>query len=395
MFLCLAMKKNQNKIKEGGLKGLIWVTFLSGFQLSLSVYILSSFIQKLTGLDNVGIFFLIAYSVSFYILLNLHHLIKKHGKSRTLMLFLVLKTLALLAMGIYADSMVAVIFSIWFLVSDAVSWVALDIIIESYSDNKTTGATRGMHITLSNTGFIFGPLIAAWTIENFGFNFVFFAAAGISLIVLGIITLKYRNVNHEVKRDLSILAVLGRMMKRKDLMRIYYASFMLELFYCVMSVYTPIYLLSLGFSWVDIGKIIMVMIIPFIVLEIPLGILADKRTGEKEWLVVGLLFLAIATGSMSFVVEPNIFTWMGILFATRIGASIVQVMRDAYFYKKIGPEDVDLIDFFRTTKSASYIFGMIFFSLFLIVFPLKMLFVMLGIIAFTALAPVIRLHDTK
>lgn len=395
MFLCLAMKKNQNKIKEGGLKGLIWVTFLSGFQLSLSVYILSSFIQELTGLDNIGIFFLIAYGVSFYILLNLHHLIKRHGKSKTLILFLVFKTLALLAMGIYADNMVAVLFSIWFLVSDAVSWVALDIIIEGFSDNKTTGATRGLHITILNVGFMFGPFIAAWTIENFGFNFVFYASALLSLVVLAIIVLKYRNVNHEIKRDLSVLAVLGRMMQRKNLMRIYYASFMLELFYCVMSVYTPIYLLSLGFSWVDIGKIITIMIIPFILLEIPLGILADKRTGEKEWLVFGLLFLAIATGSMSFVAEPNIYLWMGILFATRIGASIVQVMRDTYFYKKIGPGDVDLIDFFRTTKSASYIFGMIFFSLFLIVFPLKMLFVMLGVIAFTALAPVMRLRDTK
>lgn len=389
------MRKNKKENKFQKQYGLSAVTFLLGFQLSLTAYILSSFIQELTGIENIGVFFLIAYGASFYILINLHHLIKKYGKSKIFLLFLVIKFLALLAIAIYAESMTAVVFAIWFLVSDAVSWVTLDIMIESFSQDKTTGVVRGLHITLMNVGFLFGPFLATWTVHHLGFGFVFLATALVNLAAMIILFLKYRNVNHEVKRDVSALAVLSKMMKRKDLMRIYYASFMLGLFYAVMAVYTPLYLLSIGFSWLDIGKIITVMIIPFVILEIPLGIIADEKTGEKEWLIIGVLFLSIATGAMSFYSEPNILIWMGILFATRIGASIMEVMRDTYFYKKIGPEDVDFIDFFRTTKSTSYIFGMTLFSLFLIFFPLKMVFIMLAILVFTALAPIIRLHDTR
>ena len=86
---------------------------------------------------------------------------------------------------------------------------------------------------------------------------------------------------------------------------------------------------------------------------------------------------------------------MIVLFITRIGASIIQVMRDTYFYKKVGTQDIGFIDYFRTTKSIAFIFGMAFFSLFLIVLPLQMLFLMLAILIFTALAPIFRLNDTK
>ena len=197
------------------------------------------------------------------------------------------------------------------------------------------------------------------------------------------------------KRDLSVYVVIKKMLRRKDIMRVYYASLMLELFYCVMTIYTPLYLLSIGLSWTEIGKIITVMLIPFVILQIPLGIIADKKTGEKEWLVVGFLIISISTAAISMFNIPMVYLWMFLLFLTRIGASIIQVMRDAYFYKKIGPQDIDFIDYFRTTKSIAFVLGTMFFSLFLVVLPLRMVFLMLAVLMFTALSPILRLHDTK
>ena len=371
-------------------------TFLLGFQLSLALYVLSNFIQQRTGIENVGVFFLLAYAFSFYILINLHHLVKRHGKSKILLLFMAVKVTSLLLMGIFDQNIIAVLFAIWALISGALMWAGLDMIIESFSDNRVTGKIRGMHLTFMDTGFLFGPFLAAWTVDNIGFGPVFLLAALLTSIAMFIV---YRNFHNDQKRtpkrDLSVRAVFDKMLRRKDIMRVYYASLMLELFYCVMTIYTPLYLLSIGLSWTEIGKIITVMLIPFVLVQIPLGIMADKKTGEKEWLVVGFVIISVATATMSIFSEPTVYLWMTILFLTRIGASIIQVMRDAYFYKKIGSRDIDFIDFFRTTKSVAYAVGTIFFSLFLVVLPLRMVFLMLAILMFTALSPVIRLHDTK
>ena len=108
-FICLAMKKKKRKRKQK-LYLLNAVVFLLGFQLSLVIYVLSSFIKELTGTENVGIFYFIAYAASFYILINLHHLIRRHGKSRTLLLFMIVKILALLAMGVFSHNIFVIIF---------------------------------------------------------------------------------------------------------------------------------------------------------------------------------------------------------------------------------------------------------------------------------------------
>jgi len=372
------------------------ISFLLGFQLSLVLYVLSNFLQEITGIKNIGVFFLLAYAFSFYILVNLHHLIKRHGKSNMLLLFMALKIVALFLMGIYAESMIAVVFAIWSLIGDILVWVNLDIVIEGLSRDKVTGRIRGANLTAMDVGFLFGPFLAAWTVENIGFGPVFLLAAMITSIALFIY---YRDFRKKEKasftRDFKVGEVLHKMLGRKDLIRAYYASLMLELFYCMMTIYTPLYLLSIGLSWIEIGKIITVMLIPFVFIQFPLGIVADKKTGEKEWLIVGILIISFSTAVVSFISTPSVVLWMSILFITRIGASIIQIMRDSYFYKKIGPQDVDFIDFFRTTKSVAYVFGTLFFSLFLIVLPLKMIFLMLGVLIFTALAPVLRLHDTR
>ena len=103
-----------------------------------------------------------------------------------------------------------------------------------------------------------------------------------------------------MKRTSSIRAVFNKMLHRKDIMRVYYASLMLELFYCVMSIYTPLYLLSIGLTWTEIGKIITVMLIPFVLIQIPLGIIADKKTGEQEWLIIGFIIISFSTAAISF-----------------------------------------------------------------------------------------------
>ncbi len=84
-------------------------------------------------------------------------------------------------MGIFDQNIIAVLFAIWALISGVLMWAGLDMIIESFSDNRVTGKIRGMHLTFMDTGFLFGPFLAAWTVDNIGFGPVFLLAARDSL----------------------------------------------------------------------------------------------------------------------------------------------------------------------------------------------------------------------
>jgi MFS family permease len=137
------------------------------------------------------------------------------------------------------------------------------------------------------------------------------------------------------------------------------------------------------------------MLVPFVVLQYPLGALADKKTGEKEWLLVAIIIMAIFTGTLTFIHSSGIIVWAVVLFMTRVGAAIMEVMRDTYFYKKVSAQDVDLIDLFRTTRSLAYVISMIISGLFLLVFPLQSIFIILALIILTGLVPLWSLKDTK
>jgi MFS family permease len=123
--------------------------------------------------------------------------------------------------------------------------------------------------------------------------------------------------------------------------------------------------------------------------------LADKSFGEKEMLIGGLIIMGVSAGSLFFVTSNAIWVWGGILFTTRIGAAIIEILRDSYFYKKIDGRDVDIISFFRTASSAGYISAMVLSALILIVFPIKYIFLLVALVVLSGLYPALRLIDNK
>ncbi len=137
------------------------------------------------------------------------------------------------------------------------------------------------------------------------------------------------------------------------------------------------------------------MLIPFVILQYPVGFLADKKMGEKEMLIFSIIFMAISSGVIYFISSSNIWIWAAVLLATRIGASMLEVLRDSYFYKKIDGHDIDLINFFRTSMPVGYILATgISFPL-LLFFPLKSVFLLVMIVVLSALVPAFLLEDNS
>lgn len=370
-----------------------------GLQLGLILYIISTFLATNVGEKNVGWIFLLGYIASFYILIKLHILVRKFGRPQTLFIAGAISWISLIGMGAFWFHPVSVVFAVFFLAGGSGLWAMLDMLLETYSNDNTTGKTRGLYLTILNFGVLVAPFFSAWLVQTYenGYQLVFYLASFFTLIPLIILAIFFSKREVGVRLRKKNFPLIKTLLVRKNVLRIYWVSFLLDLFYAVMVVYTPVYLLSIGLSWLEIGKIFTVMLIPFVILQYPLGVIADKKTGEKFWLIISLVMMSIFTVAIGFVKVPDMGIWMAILLFTRTGAAIVEIMRDTYFYKKIGPKDIELMDFFRTTRSLSYMIGMPIFILLLLIFPLHLnyVFILLGAILGLGIIPLFRLKDTE
>jgi MFS family permease len=182
----------------------------------------------------------------------------------------------------------------------------------------------------------------------------------------------------------------------KNLYNIFSVQLLLQLFYSYMTIYTPLYLVKyMGFSWQEIGLMFSIMLLPFILFEIPVGDLADKKYGEKEFLSIGLLIMGMATMFISFVTMKNFWVWATILFITRIGASFVEVSSDSYFFKKVDQSKADVISFYRLTRPLSYVVAPLIAAICLQFIPFEYTFIVIGAILIIGTRYSLALEDTK
>ncbi len=390
------MKNNhQENFDRKKIKLINWITFLFGFAHSLTAYIISSYFQQVSGKDNVSIFYLIIFAIVLVILLNLHKLIKKFSKSIVFLAFIIIFAVAALSLSylsvFWAGAVILIVNIIFF----NLAFVVRDVILESYSEDKMSGRIRGLNLTIMNTGFILGPFLSAKILENGSFQTIFLIQFFIASLAFILAFFGLRKVNHRFKATVTLHTLFNKMLKRKNIMRIYYISFILSFFYCLMIIYSPLYLRSIGMEWEKIGIIFTFMLIPFVLLEYPVGLLADKKIGEKEMIITALIIMGLSTLSIFFINSNGLIIWATVLFLTRIGASLLEILRDSYFYKRIDGYDVDIVEFFRTSRAIGFIAASIVSGILFLFLPMKFVFIIIAIVIFSGLIPAFNLIDNK
>lgn len=195
---------------------------------------------------------------------------------------------------------------------------------------------------------------------------------------------------------MSMLKTLRSFLKNKDLLKIYLINLILKLFFVWMIIYTPLYLNSyLNLGWDKIGIIFTIMLIPFVLVDYPLGKISDK-IGEKKLLITGFAISALFTLIIPMIVEPAVWVWALILFGTRVGAAVIEVMSESYFFKNEREENADVLSFFRNTTPVSYIIApLCAIPILLLVPSFKYMFFVLGAVMFLGLFLTLRLKDVR
>ena len=137
------------------------------------------------------------------------------------------------------------------------------------------------------------------------------------------------------------------------------------------------------------------VIFPFIIFEIPVGLLADKYFGEKEMMILGLFIIFCSLMLFYYIKSPLPLLWAAILFFSRIGAAMLEATRDTYFFKNVSSKDLGYINVFKMTSPLGYVIGAAFSSLVLIFLPINFVFLALAIIIIPAFYFISLIKDTK
>ncbi|HOH11438.1 MAG TPA: MFS transporter [Candidatus Paceibacterota bacterium] len=386
-------------------KTLILFTYLCGLTMTFSFafpgYVNSTFLENFVGEKWVGFIFAIGALLSVILMSQISKLIKAYGNIKVLVSSAALAIFVLILLAL-AKSVTVIIstFIIYYCLGFFIRYT-LDVYLENISDDKNTGLIRGFYLTFLNTAWLISPFLASRLVVNGDFWKIYVVAA-MSLLPLIAIASVFLYEQKDLKYDgQSIFPQLKRLWRGENqtdrcIRRILIVDFLLCLFYAVMVIYMPLYLHEhLGLPWNELGLVFTIMLVPFVILELPLGRIADRWMGEKEILMGGLVITGLSTSVLAFIPSASWLVWAGLLFITRVGAAGIEVMKEAYLFKKIDGSDTSLISLSRIIVPFSYLIGPLFVSLILLFFDFNYVFFFLGLLVLSGLFFTAKLKDTK
>ena len=358
------------------------------------IYVNSTFLGGFFPQNIVSIIFLLASAINILLFLFAPKLFNKFGKERLMFLYLFATTLGALGLASAGSGLSAAIAFIMYESFIFMIYYSLDIFVEEESPDKHTGEIRGIYYTLINGGIAGGPLLLALISANDNLKPAYLLAAAL-LVVPIILSLMifFRRSAPIVRREHSGLS-WRIWWKKRNIRAVSLAKLALETFYGVMVIYAPLYLHGeLGFEWSELGIIFAIMLLPFVILEWPAGELADRFWGEKEMMSVGFFLMGVMLLVMPFL-SKAFFTWMIILLVSRVGAALVEITTESYFFKKIDASDTGILAIFRILRPAGIMFGAAIGVLSINFFSIEKIFFVLALIVFFGMREALYLRDT-
>ena len=138
-----------------------------------------------------------------------------------------------------------------------------------------------------------------------------------------------------------------------------------------------------------------IFLLPFALLEYPVGKIADTVLGEKEFLIAGFLITGLFTLLIPFIGTTSFIFWAALLFFMRVGASLIEITTESYFFKHVDGSDNQSISLFRITRPAAYIFGPIVGTLSLYFLDFRYIWFVLGFIVLFGVYYGLSIRDTR
>jgi len=375
-------------------------TLLLVFHSFVVAYSNSSFLEQFVSAAAVGTIYTIGSAVSVLIFLFVSRVLQAVGNFKLTMGLLLTNFVAVLGMA-YAETLpVAIPLFLIHITTVPLIIFNLDVFMEEEigNDESGTGTKRGLLLTLASLVGAISPLLGGILIgsNDNDLSFVYLISA-LTLIPIAFILLGFLNNFSDPKySEIDLFHAIHTFWQNVNIKSVFIAHFLLQMFFTAMVIYTPLYLTGIiGLSWTEFGVIMFFAQMAYVLLEYPIGILADNYIGEKEMMVTGFFIIAIATSWMSFVTVSSVLVWSIIMFITRVGAALVEVTTESYFFKQTKSSDAQIISFFRLTRPLAIVTGTLIGSLALLYLPFNLIFIVFAALMVPAMFYTLNITDSR
>jgi len=360
-------------------------SFLFSLHMALLAYVNSSMLAKYVSANVISLSYTISSILALIFVSFAPKIVRMIGNIKYVSLVLVLSSVLLFLISNHTGFSVIPFFILYFSLNSLVLY-GLDIFLEHYSSESKTGNIRGAYLTLGNIGWVIAPLISSFIQTKLNFSAIYVVASFVVLLTLFVVIIGQRGFVDRLYKKSHFADGLHILRKNKSLRKITILNFLLQLYFVVMVIYSPVYLTSvIGFSWKTLGFILAVMLSAFVIFPYPAGKLADKF-GEKGLMYSALVIMSIATIIFANLGQSSPILYASILFMTRIGASILETVCDSAFFKRVSDSDSSVISTYRMMMPVAYTVAPLIAGLVFALYSYKILFICIGVVMAFAIA---------
>lgn len=325
-------------------------------------FFFSDFLDQYFSKITLSIVYAAGAFLAIFISNYLGEIIRKFSNYKTLITVSIAQFLVVIALSLanYINLYTLIIFAVFYLTFSTLIWVSIDIFVEQFSDNESTGSIRGAILTIYNFLSIATPFISASIFSYVGYSGSFVLSALALLPLIYIVVSSFRHIKEPVYEKKNLFEGLKSVAKNKNMRGVMASSFTLNSFYAVISIYLILYLTeTLGVSaTVFVGIITPITLIPFIIIPYRLGKYSDEIFGEKRLMISGIATLSLVLVSIYLfnITTSNPIVWTVLLFIARFGATVAETENYAYFYRKVDGRDAGMIALFQNMFNVGFLF---------------------------------------
>lgn len=381
-------------------RNISFLNFIAALHYFLTIYILSPYLAQFMGEKSIGLVFAAGAFVSLAIFFSAPHLLKRMPLKWATLGVSTGLILVLTGLAFEPPVLILVPLVIFLLALPSLLGYTLDVFLEkAVTSEEKTGTARGLFITATGVAVISSPIVLSVVLGDTNAYWKIFAISGATLALFVLVSLfKLDKDTHVItQEDLGLVSVLSCLLHSRNVVLGAAAHFMLQIFFTWVTIYIPLYLhTELGIPWSELGFVFFLMLLPFILLEFPVGYIADKYLGEKELMVLGFIITSGAMMSISFF-DAGVVSGLLIfaLIMTRVGAALLEITTETYFFKHVSSSDITTISLFRMLRPGSSLVAPLIGSVVLIFVSLQWIFVVLGSLILLGIPFALALKDTR
>lgn len=306
-----------------------------------------------------------------------------HKFHKNTLVLLTLSSVSIVLFGLFFSTSFAVFYSlaIVFVFLLSLQESSINILFKDNTTKQSLNRAEGLLYSLLNFSWFLGPLIASLVLLSFTENYVFLVAAlFFSFSFLYFLVIHVMDSNKTKYKKCHLFRNIKAFISSKSIMLPYTILVGTYMWWAVPYTFIPIMILRSGLPDSVTSIFLAFIIVPLFILEYFTGRISE-RTGMRILLRTGFLGLTIIGFSSFFI--SNIFIILGLFIIGSIFQSLIEPLQESYFFKNLKKTDEDnFMPLYLTGSYMGSLLSKLIISTFLIVLPLKSVFLIMATFMF-------------